>query len=499
MSGAVRSPEFNDKLNPYTFLYVNDPVSWTSPAPGASSCARVGIPSNFERIWEPVDLFHRITIGPSGVRGARPVSTTTGDDSFRILVIGDSAAFGYFVDDDFVFSALAESISLLALPRLRLEVLNHAVPGYSSEQTLRQLRNSIADLRPDMIICSAGTNDARDTATRYPASLKHLSDRELLQALENAATETGGDEDPCAIVERTLGKEMRANRNRKSGLARVDLNSFIQNIEKIIKLAGSADARPVLLLNGLIPQYRTAAEKITGSYGIPVIDTDSLFSTALPGMISGALFPRTNTRMTHQFKTGIISKYPWLRCRIDASHPNPLGHYLIALKLLELAAGTDFSPYGFDEGLHDGFDMIFSGDKRSGWRALASSYPGSIEPLLKIFDDDPESMYEVQDLEQLLNAGDFNRTVLLEAAEIQRRLGKYRFAERLLNHAGTESENNPGPAGARMSLAESRAAWAQERYEEEVKPVERLDANIVYPKNQRHAALAAILPGYGAF
>ena len=486
---VIRSPGLQDTLNPYTFLYINDKALWTAPAPGASGCAAVGRPSNFERLWAPADLFYRITIGPDGSRGSRFGPRPAGAGFYRVLLVGDSTAFGYFVDDEFVFPALAESISRLVRSRPRLEVLNFAAPGFSSEQALRRLRRTIDDLSPDMVLCCAGTNDARDTATRYPASLKHLSDMELLLALDDAVEKSKKGEDPCTILESSMGGKAGEILNKKSGIPRVRVESYERNIEEIARLAEISGAEPVLLLNGLVPGYRAAAEKIIQKNGVAVIDCDSLFSAAAAGMEGGTLFPRMNALLERRLGTDVLSENRWLRRRIDACHPNRFGHYIIALELVRLATGAQLSSYGTAEGLHAGFDLVFSGNRRAGWSKLADSFPGSTEPFLRIPDS---GVFTGSDA-----AAD--PAVMLESAEILRQQGKYASAERLLSRAAAEYGEWRAISTVRRNLAASRTASLTGRSETGAQPAAQSATATAFPRNSRHAALASILPGYGAF
>lgn len=71
----------------------------------------------------------------------------------RVLVIGDSFAWGYGVDQNHVFSEVLEA----ALERA--EVINAGVSGYSTDQELLWLRTEGVKYRPDLVILQMAGND----------------------------------------------------------------------------------------------------------------------------------------------------------------------------------------------------------------------------------------------------------------------------------------------------------------------------------------------------
>jgi lysophospholipase L1-like esterase len=78
----------------------------------------------------------------------------------RILVLGDSFAFGFGVAEDDMFTAQLER--LLAERGLRVEVLSSGVPGWSLDNELVYLRTEGFDLEPDLILVATCENDLGD-------------------------------------------------------------------------------------------------------------------------------------------------------------------------------------------------------------------------------------------------------------------------------------------------------------------------------------------------
>jgi lysophospholipase L1-like esterase len=80
----------------------------------------------------------------------------------RILVLGDSFAFGFGVAQDETFSAELER--LLRERGLEVEVLSSGVPGWSLDNELVYLRTEGFELEPDLILLASSENDLSDLA-----------------------------------------------------------------------------------------------------------------------------------------------------------------------------------------------------------------------------------------------------------------------------------------------------------------------------------------------
>jgi len=77
---------------------------------------------------------------------------------FRIILIGDSCAYGIMTKNQDTYAYLLEK-KLNSLHQGIFEVINAGVPGYSSLQGLRYLRNELIKYHPDMVLVGFGFND----------------------------------------------------------------------------------------------------------------------------------------------------------------------------------------------------------------------------------------------------------------------------------------------------------------------------------------------------
>jgi GDSL-like Lipase/Acylhydrolase family len=114
--------------------------------------------------WEPrpgavvLVAGQRTTINADGLRGAlHPRERTPGRP--RLLMLGDSVAFGFGVADDETFAADLEKDGY--------EVVNLAVPGYGTDQELLRLERLGAAYRPDVVLLHfCVRNDFVDNGSR---------------------------------------------------------------------------------------------------------------------------------------------------------------------------------------------------------------------------------------------------------------------------------------------------------------------------------------------
>ena len=148
----------------------------------------------------------RYTVNQHGMRGEDlPIEKPAG--SKRILVLGDSYAFGFGVDDEDTISAQLERALRPDTPSL--QVLNMGVPGYQSGQELKVLERDGMQFSPDVVVLVYYANDNVKAAFHWdprlrltyvdelglPHSLKQFLARSIIYSkVTKAYTATLGDE-----------------------------------------------------------------------------------------------------------------------------------------------------------------------------------------------------------------------------------------------------------------------------------------------------------------
>jgi len=87
----------------------------------------------------------------------------------RIIVLGDSIAFGYGVAEDEAFPAVLEAL-LRARSSTRTEVLNFGVNGYNPYNEAALLAHLAPEYEPDLVLVQFCVNDLNDPTLHFDAS-----------------------------------------------------------------------------------------------------------------------------------------------------------------------------------------------------------------------------------------------------------------------------------------------------------------------------------------
>lgn len=107
-----------------------------------------------------LDTWERITyrINSLGLRGPE-ASVAKSADTYRILLLGDSVAFGWGVEEEDALAHRLQRRLDQSDTDLRFEVWNAGVPGYATWQELQYLLEKGAAFDPDLIVVAFLYND----------------------------------------------------------------------------------------------------------------------------------------------------------------------------------------------------------------------------------------------------------------------------------------------------------------------------------------------------
>lgn len=114
---------------------------------------------NWETYQVAEEYSVRVTTNALGMRGAG-ASAEKAPGVYRVLVVGDSFAFGYGVEDWETFPARLQAE--LEERGLRVEVLNAGVPGWSTDGYFVYLREHGFALEPDLVLVALSENELSD-------------------------------------------------------------------------------------------------------------------------------------------------------------------------------------------------------------------------------------------------------------------------------------------------------------------------------------------------
>jgi lysophospholipase L1-like esterase len=276
-------------------------------------------------VWD----YTLVSTNNAGLRSERPLSAKA-PGTVRILCLGDSVTFGYRVPVVFPnapdsydrgeapYPVLVERGLRLANPGRAIEVVNMAVPGYSSRQALAWLRRDIGRLEPDLVTICVGWNDVsareRPDHSAMPMGSGHVLARRVVgssQLLLRASLAgagvgqwLGGRDGGAALVPRATDAQFVANVLGAAKVARAHRAEAV-----VIAPIFGGSAKPSADMS-LLTVYRAELRLAATGEGIAFLEVPELTEAAFPK--NAAYFPT------------------------EAIHPGFKGHRLLAQALLRL-------------------------------------------------------------------------------------------------------------------------------------------------------------------
>lgn len=123
------------------------------------------------RLSETGDALYRIN--PDGFRGPRHARPKT-DGVKRVVVIGDSIAFGYGVEEAGAFPRILEREIALLAPQPGVEVVNLGVGGYNAWNEAELLKDVGVGYQPDLVLVEFCINDLNEPSVHFDAQTRLL-------------------------------------------------------------------------------------------------------------------------------------------------------------------------------------------------------------------------------------------------------------------------------------------------------------------------------------
>ncbi len=215
----------------------------------------------------------RVRIGPHGYRGAPPDAAAGVP---RVVCAGNSCTFGLLVSEGETWpERLAETLERSGVGPV--EVLNYAVPGFTSEQGRWLVSERVLPLRPDLVVLSFGFNDT------WPAP---ESDRSRIARQQSAAGRLRRSIGGASII-RALDRTLRPLREGRRAAAaaprevgeRVSAARRADNLRHMILSLRDAGI-PVLLLALDFPRGDSVAgvAAVAAELALPFVDARAAFA-----------------------------------------------------------------------------------------------------------------------------------------------------------------------------------------------------------------------------
>jgi lysophospholipase L1-like esterase len=274
-------------------------------------------------IWD----FTVLSTNAQHLRADRPLETKR-PGTLRIVCVGDSVTFGYrvpvvwpdkpteYAPDWLPYPMLLEKSLRAANPDRDIEVIDLAVPGYSSHQGLAWLRRDIDNLKPDILTISFGWNDA---------SLSDVPDRQAIRTDWRAFCVRWliDHSQAFAHITRWLRSGESTQTVNSRPVARVSPDEYLLNMKQMVQLGRGHGAHVVVIA----APYRDRA--LDAAEGEAMLSNRLALRAAMESSQVPFLEIRELTQEAYPSNEG------WFGERI---HPNHMGHRLITSELLKLFA-----------------------------------------------------------------------------------------------------------------------------------------------------------------
>jgi len=278
-------------------------------------------------------LTYTIKTNKRGLRGA-DFKTKKAAGEFRIICLGDSRTFGWGIAEEDTFGQQLASL-IQQKTQQRVQVINAGVPGYTSFQGLLFAQQEIVTWEPDIVVCWYGCND------NWPC---HETDEQLYHRrkavpgmrrfIRRSTIYTLLAQVKFLFIDTRRGYWQKTMTRR-----RVPASDFIRNGLKIAQLFKNEGSPTLFISLGEGPEYRAALEKIGVVGGIPVIDAERVFVREQRLLRRGEHYIEKYSDLQRLLGPKLLQEYPALDLFVDPSHPNQIGHLILAEVLQKEISG----------------------------------------------------------------------------------------------------------------------------------------------------------------
>lgn len=149
------------------------------------------------RISETGAALYRINAdGLRGPRVARPKPAGV----TRVVVVGDSIAFGYGVQEPETFPRVLETLLAGRVPQARVEVVNLGVGGYNAWNEAELLTDIGLGYEPDLVLVQFCINDLNDPTVHFDAQTRVALEAIPDQAFPDPSVRRGSRHSPSALL-----------------------------------------------------------------------------------------------------------------------------------------------------------------------------------------------------------------------------------------------------------------------------------------------------------
>jgi len=337
--------------------FADDPYCIYRLKPSFEIDLPMGIYGPYSDLWKRSGMTYHVSINSRGTRGPE-FDAVKKPGARRVVLMGDSITFGWDVDYAESYAHLLGVFLSRAMGEGAVQVVNAGIPGYTSHQGVLQFRQWIRDLNPDVLVFAFSHNDEIDVRFNASAEAKTLSDAEMMprdmgpyafrQALLDARPGLVQRLRSTALYEWIRGQVAgavgsdnpmpAAEPDPEAVKRRVSAKEFGNNLLEMGELTRERGMDLVFLLIGSKrEEYGRAADEAAEHLGVPVIDMQPVFEARINEIRTAPRFDSLRRRYIVALGEKPFEEAPggWLYYSTDETHPNAIGHAIIAEHLAQ--------------------------------------------------------------------------------------------------------------------------------------------------------------------
>jgi lysophospholipase L1-like esterase len=254
--------------------------------------------ADVELFWKPIP--NTPFTGPRGFRSPEPIDETS-TENLRILVLGDSCSFlGQTPYPGRLSSIIEKKIGR------RCDVFNASCPGYSSQQGLLRLQQSLP-LKPHFIIVYFGWND-------HWLSLNGCTDRELIE--RRNVTQSANSILSRFRIYWLVHSFIRRDKGVESTNApmRVPIADYIENLTSIYEKAQQQDCHVI---------YATAPSGFESAMPVWALDFFQQYYRMTPQQVMD--IPKTHAKFNDAVRSLLAAHSRRSVCDLEKAFQNDRG------------------------------------------------------------------------------------------------------------------------------------------------------------------------------
>lgn len=277
--------------------------------------------------WKGYEGKGEVKINSLGFRGDE-IPSTKPPNEMRILCLGDSVTFGYWVKQDEPWPKVLEII--YQEHGVQATVINAGVPGYSTFQSLEQWRLKGKALNPDIVILGYCLNDATE---RYSTVASYGGKNVFL------GVDTSQALPPLQRVIRSLALyryiSVKLQQNAKSEETYSVRRLFEEPLAPPLKDAWEKNAKEIILLKEDVTRQGKKFLVVVFPYFFQLLMKEE-----------GEVHPKRILALCEQNHIECLDLLPLFRAHqeeslfLDGNHLNPAGHRLVAEAIFEILGGV---------------------------------------------------------------------------------------------------------------------------------------------------------------